>query len=189
MSILIDRPSIRARVHRVSLEHYHRMGELGLVNEKHELLEGYIIEKMSKSPAHERIKRKLLKAIERGVETVCDVRTESPLSIGDSEPEPDISVVIGAPDDWANSHPTTALFVAEVAVTSLDTDLEKAGIYATANIPEYWIVRADDCEIDVLRNPIDGRYTEKATFRGSEEIVSSLEGFSLVPAELFAIGK
>jgi Uma2 family endonuclease len=189
MSILIDRPSIRARVHRVSLEHYHRMGELGLVNEKHELLEGYIIEKMSKSPRHERLSQKLMMRLIRALSADFAVRPERPLTIGNSEPEPDISVVRGGADEFDDRHPVTAELVVEVAVTSLDTDLEKAGIYASANIPEYWIVRADDCEIDVLRNPIDGRYTEKATFRGSEEIVSSLEGFSLVPAELFAIGK
>ena len=86
MSILLDQPAIRARVHRVSLEHYHRMGELGLVNEKHELLYGYIIEKMSKSPSHEHIKQKLMMKLIRAVSEALSVRSEAPLSIGDSEP-------------------------------------------------------------------------------------------------------
>lgn len=166
------------------------MGELGLVNEKHELLYGYIIEKMSKSPTHERIKQKLKKAINRVLSDDMDLRSESPLSIGDSEPEPDISVVKGDPDDWDKGHPTTATLVIEVAVTSFASDLVKSNIYASAAVPEYWIVRPDDGEIDVFRNPADGRYTTKKTHRANDAIhCSVLEGFSLVPAELFAVRK
>ena len=190
MSVLLDQPSIRARVHRVSPAHYHRMGELGLVNEKHELLDGYIIEKMSKSPRHERSKQKLAMMLMRAVSEVLTVRTEGPLSIGDSEPEPDISVVKGTPDDWIDAHPSTAELVVEVAISSLETDLEKANIYASAAVPEYWIVRPESEEIDVFRNPADGRYASKETVRANDTLrCSVIEGFTLIPAELFAVKK
>ncbi len=190
MSVLLDQPAIRARVHRVSLEHYHHMGDAGLVNEKHELLDGYIIEKMSKSPRHERIKQKLLMLLMRTVPDTHTVRTEGPLSIGNSEPEPDISVVKGAPDDWMDAHPNTAELVIEVAISSIETELEKSRIYAAAGIPEYWIVRPEDQQIDVLRNPADGSYTNKTTVGGEETLTSiSIAGFTLIPARLFAVKK
>jgi Uma2 family endonuclease len=190
MSVLLDQPAIRARVHRVSLEHYHHMGDEGLVNEKHELLDGYIIEKMSKSPRHERIKQKLVMMLMRTVTEMLTVRTEGPLSIGNSEPEPDISVVKGTPDDWIDAHPNTAELVIEVAISSIETDLEKARIYAAAAIPEYWVVRPEDGQIDVFRNPSDGNYTNKTTVSGNEALISSaIAGFTLIPAELFAVRK
>ena len=190
MSILLDQPAFRARVHRVSVEHYHRMGELGFVNEKHELIDGYIIEKMSKSPRHERASQKLMMMLIRAVSDALTVRPERPLTIGDSEPEPDISVVKGTPDDWADAHPTTAELVVEVAVTSVELDLGKANIYASANVPEYWIVRPEDAEIDVFRNPVAGHYSSKETVRGNETLVCGvIDGFTVIPAELFAVRK
>ena len=187
MSILLDQPAFRGRVHRVSLEHYHRMGELGLVNEKHELIYGYILDKMSESPNHEWISQTLMMMLIKAVADTLTVRPERPLSIGDSEPEPDISVVKGKASDWRNSHPTTAELVIEVAITSLDLDLEKANLYAAAGVPEYWIVRPADEEIDIFREPIAGRYGKKETVRGNDEIqCSSIASFTLVPAKLFA---
>lgn len=166
------------------------MGELGLVNEKHELIYGYIIEKTSKSPRHERTSQKLMMMLIRAVSDALTVRPERPLSIGDSEPEPDISVVKGSADDWADAHPTTAELVIEVAVTSVEIDAEKANIYASAGVPEYWIVRPEDGEIDVFRNPAAGQYGSKETVRGNETLrCSVIEGFTLVPAELFAVRK
>jgi Uma2 family endonuclease len=187
MSILLDQPALRERVHRVSPEHYHRMGELGLVNEKHELIYGYVIDKMSKSPNHEWISQKLMMMLIKAVADTLTVRPERPLSIGDSEPEPDISVVKGKASDWRNNHPATAELVIEVAITSVDLDLEKANIYASAAIPEYWIVRPADEEIDIFREPVAGRYGKKETVRGNDEIrCGSVANFFVVPAVLFA---
>ena len=166
------------------------MGELGLVNEKHELIYGYIIEKVSESPRHECTSQKLMMMLIRAVSDALTIRPERPLSIGDSEPEPDISVVKGSPDEWADAHPTTAELVIEVAVTSVEIDTEKANIYASAGVPEYWIVRPEDGEIDVFRNPAAGQYGSRETVRGHETLrCSVIEGFTLVPAELFAVRK
>ena len=166
------------------------MGELGLLGENYELLHGYIIEKMPKSPLHECISQKLLMILFKSAPSTFTVRPERPLSIGDSEPEPDISVVRGVPDDWRNSHPSTAELVVEISISSVDADLKKAEIYASANVPEYWLVRAEDCEIDVFRNPVGGRYDVKETVRAGDTLVSSaIEGISVVVTDLFAVGK
>lgn len=116
------------------------------------------------------------------------VRPERPLSIGDSEPEPDISVVCEVPDDWRDSHPTTAELVVEISFSSIDTDLKKAEIYASANVTEYWLVRAEDCEIDVFRNPVGGRYCVKETVRAQDTLASTaIDGVALVVGDLFAV--
>jgi Uma2 family endonuclease len=70
-----------------------------------------------------------------------------------SEPEPDAALVSGAPRDFIHEHPSTALLVVEVASTSLAHDLKKAGLYARAGVPEYWIVDVKNRQVFVHRAP------------------------------------
>ena len=69
-----------------------------------------------------------------------------------SDPEPDLAIV---PDpSWAlTDHPETAVLVIEVSDSSLRLDRRKAGIYAAAGVPEYWIVNLVDGQVEVHRNP------------------------------------
>ena len=188
MSLLLDQAAIRARVHRVSVGDYHRMGELGMLDENHELLRGYVVKKMPKSPLHARILQKLLMLLFRAIPAGMFVRCEQPLTIGDSEPEPDLSIVRGGPDDWAERHPSTAELVVEVSISTLDTDLEKADIYAEAGVPEYWLVRPEQAEVDVYRRPVDGHYTEKFTLRGAETLLcGSIGSVEVNLGDLFAV--
>ena len=85
------------------------------------------------------------------------------MTLRDSEPEPDISVVRGQPEDWMSSHPATAHLVVEVAVSSAAVDEEKAEIYAEAGIPEYWLVRAEAGTVDIYREPTRTGYRSKVT--------------------------
>ena len=116
------------------------------------------------------------------------VRPERPLRIGDSEPEPDISVVRGEPNDWLERHPSTAELVVEISVSTIDTDVEKADIYAEAGVPEYWLVRPEQAEVDVYLAPANGRYTEKVTLRGADTLhCGSIAGVEVKLGDLFAV--
>jgi Uma2 family endonuclease len=175
-------------VHRVSVEEYHRMGALGMLDKSHELLRGYVVKKMPKSPLHVRILQKLLMLLVRSIPGGMFVRPEQPLTIGDSEPEPDLSVVRGEPDDWAERHPATAELVVEISVSTLEVDVEKAGIYAEAGVPEYWLVRPEQAEVDVYRSPADGRYMEKLTLRGADTLrCGSIAAVEVKLGELFGV--
>ena len=68
---------------------------------------------------------------------------EDPLTLADSEPEPDLAVIDGKIKDYDYIRVTTARLVIEVSVSSLALDRAKAAIYAAAGIPEYWIVLAE----------------------------------------------
>ncbi len=164
------------------------MGELGMLDESHELLRGYVVKKMPKSPLHECISQKLMMILIRAVPAGYSVRPERPLRIGDSEPEPDISVVRGEPNDWIERHPSTAELVVEISVTTIDADVEKADIYAEAGVPEYWLVRPEQAEVDVYRSPANGRYAEKVTLRGADALrCGSIAGVEVKLDELFAL--
>lgn len=83
------------------------------------------------------------------------VRTQGPLDLSPtSQPQPDIAVVRGRVRDYTSAHPTTALLVVEVAESSLSFDRgEKARLYASADIPEYWVVNLQDNRLEVYRDP------------------------------------
>jgi len=84
-----------------------------------------------------------------------DVRVQLPIAFEpDSEPEPDLAVVVGSPRDYRDAHPQTAVLIVEVTDTTLPYDRErKARLYAKAGIPEYWIVNLLDQCLEIHRHP------------------------------------
>lgn len=91
--------------------------------------------------------------------------SRSALSEND-EPEPDLAVVSGAPRDYAEDHPSTAVLVVEVAETSLafDRGVKKA-LYAEFGIPEYWIVDVIERVVEIHRSPQGAEYRERSSPR------------------------
>lgn len=84
------------------------------------------------------------------------VRVQGPLDLGlISQPEPDVAVVRGTIRDYAKAHPNSALLVVEVSESSLAYDRGiKASLYASAGIPEYWVVNLVDRRLEISRDPI-----------------------------------
>jgi len=74
------------------------------------------------------------------------VRVGLPVQVGEfSEPEPDFSLV--RPEHLAEAarHPTEPDLVIEISFTSLAYDrMKKTSLYASAGIPEYWIVNLSE---------------------------------------------
>ncbi len=185
MTALLEMPAFRARVHRLSVAEYHRAGDTGLLSDDVELLRGIVVTKMPKSPLHELVIQKLIKRLLAQIPNGFEVRREAPLTLQDSEPEPDLSVVQGAPDDWATAHPSTAHLVIEVAVSSIPLDEGKAEIYAEAGILEYWLVRPEDRAVDVYRKPLTDRYLSKTTLIEPESLCcAGIPGIEIALAEI-----
>jgi len=186
MTPLLELPTVRERMHRLSVAEYHRAGEAGVISENVELLRGIIVTKMPKSPLHEFVAQKLMLLLLALLPKAFQVRCERPLTLRDSEPEPDLSVVRGLPEDWLKGHPTTAQLVVEVAVTSVSVDETKAEIYAEAGIPEYWLVRAQERTVDIYREPTHEGYRSKITLTASDVLqCASLPGVSFPLADIF----
>ena len=137
MTTVLDRPEARQRDSRISVAEYHRTDEFNEQGRRTELIRGMVLEKMSKSPLHRGICSRLYKLLLRRLSAPYAVWKEEPLTTADSEPEPDISVTVGAESSFAEGHPQTAELVVEVAVTSAAADRENASIYAEAKVEEY----------------------------------------------------
>jgi Uma2 family endonuclease len=140
---------------RLTVAEYDRMVEVGTLGEDDqvELIEGRLVQKMSKSPAHRVTVQRMLRAIERLLPPGWYVAKEDPVCIPqrDSEPEPDVSVVRGSIDDYADHHPGPGdvALVVEVTRTSVAKDQALASVYLDGGIPVYWIVNLVDRQVEV----------------------------------------
>lgn len=84
------------------------------------------------------------------------VRIQAPVSLDDeSEPEPDVAVVPGQPDDYSEEHPARPVLMVEVAESSVAFDRGRKGsLYARAGIEDYWIVNLVDRVLEVYREAV-----------------------------------
>ena len=186
MAAILEIPEVRRRVSHLSVEEYHRLDEFNENGKRTELIRGIVVEKMSKSPLHSSIGRHLYDLLLRLVPAGFVVCHEDPLTLADSEPEPDAAVVKGSPSDFKKAHPSTAELVVEVAVSSVVLDRENASLYAEANVTEYWIVLAMERQVEVYRQPLNGRYAEKRLYRTDETIEGAgVPGVRVRVSEIF----
>ncbi len=100
------------------------------------------------------------------------LRVQCPIAIPDREsvPEPDIAWV-ARKDYRAHPIPADILLLIEVADSSLASDCgEKASLYASAGVADYWVVNIIDRCVEVFRQPQDGHYVAHEVFRAPEEV-------------------
>lgn len=166
------------RLYRISLDKYHQMAAHGILSGRDRvvLLDGLLVTKMTRRPPHATATRKTVKALEAVVPKGWMVNKEDPVSFpggptgADSEPEPDVTVVRGTIDDYADHHPGPAdiALVVEVAYNSLAED--RAGLvrYAWASIPTAWIINLPERRVEVHTEPTgpdaQARYLEVAVY-------------------------
>lgn len=143
---------------RFTVDEYHQMIRAGILSdgEPIELLEGWMVKKMSHGTPHD----SAMDAFEGILPTLVPpdwfVRCQRAITLSDSEPEPDYAIVRGPRTRYRDSHPGPADvgLVVEFSASSLRVDrVGKARIYARAGLPVYWIVNVTDKVIEVYTQP------------------------------------
>ena len=99
---------------------------------------------------------RLLELLQRILPPGLHVQPEQPILCGDSEPEPDLSVIRGSINDYVAEHPRTAELVIEIYVSSHDYDRSKLRAYAIAGVKEM-LAGAGTGETDRSLPPTAGR--------------------------------
>jgi Uma2 family endonuclease len=143
---------------RITVEQYHDMIKKGILAEDApvELLEGWLVPKMSKNPPHLVATVLTRSALDQLLSEGFYVQVQDPVTTDDSEPEPDIGVVRGKPRDFSQRLPRPADMglVIEVSESSLTRDRTiKKRIFARAQIPVYWIINLVDRQLEVYTDP------------------------------------
>lgn len=139
-------------------------------DEKLELLDGVIYEKVAEGPAHSKPILRLNMLLAPALVGRADVGVQLPFAAGDySEPEPDLFIV--PRDDDNEDHPSRAFCVIEVAVTSQRRDRMKVRIYADNGVPQLILIDVPRREARVYREPRDGEYERIETLREGQRLV------------------
>jgi Uma2 family endonuclease len=169
---------------RFTVDEYHTLIDAGAFadNEAIELLEGLLVYKMGKKRRHSLATRRLRRLMEPLLVGYY-VDTQEPVTTGDSEPEPDVSIVRGDAEDYRSGQPSAedVLLVIEVAERTLGRDRGlKQRIYARAAIPEYWIVNLVDQQVEVYTRPTgqvdQPQYQQRQIFAAESHLPIVLDG-------------
>jgi len=170
---------------RITVEQYHEMIQAGILgpDDPIELLEGWLVRKIAKDPPHvtanELLRDELSQMLPRG----WSVRMQNPVTLPDSEPEPDLAVVRGTHRDYLGSHPMPddIALVVEVAESSLQRDKGlKKTIYARAGAEQYWVFNLPDSTIEVFSVPTGSTkhpdYRKHQVFTAKQKVPVVLKG-------------
>ena len=171
----MSRPVPTLDQRRFTVEEYHRMAQSGILapDERVELIRGVIRKMSPKNRAHVIAAALVHDALRDALKELASVYPEAPLVAEelDSEPQPDV-MVCSNPDTRAyGTARTRPLLIVEIADSSVEYDLkEKASLYATAGIPEYWVVNLVDRVLEVFRHPAQGIYETRLRLRPGEHV-------------------
>ncbi len=151
-----------SELHRLTAEEYHDLidaGAFATSGARVELIDGLLCDMSPHTPAHDLIVERLNTMLAAALDhTRFRLRPTLALSLGASEPEPDVAIVErGTPEPY---HPAGAALVIEVALSSRRRDLlVKPRLYARAHVTEYWVIDVQRNMVVVHRNPAGDGYS------------------------------
>lgn len=149
---------------RWTLEEFERMCEAGIFGpeERIELIDGEILPMSPENPEHAAVVGIAQRRLEKAFGKRFYVRIGNPVPLdGFSQPQPDLAVVPGKPEDYRKKHPRTALLVVEVSFSSRSFDRgRKQLLYARTGIAEYWMIDLVARCVFVHRDPAKKGYRD-----------------------------
>ncbi len=186
--VLVDKGSSREDpMHRIDVGTYTRMVNTGaLEGLRIELLDGLLVEMSPKSSAHILVVGRLNRYFVDG--TDLWVQVQDPIEAAhDSEPEPDL--VVGPHEPFDGRLLRVPPLVIEVSVSTHWLDRgRKAALYASAEIPNYWLVDVPGRAVEVRTQPGPGGYERCETHGEGERVPSPLEGVGDLDVSALLVG-
>jgi Uma2 family endonuclease len=141
--------------HQFSVEQYHQMIDAGIFapDDRLELIHGELIKMSPINRRHAACCGRISYLLEclgrRAMKRIQD-----PITLADSEPQPDVAIVRWRDDFYLAGHPTPPdiYWVIEVADTTITYDRGvKVPLYLSAGIPEVWLVNLNEDCLEVYR--------------------------------------
>lgn len=144
---------------RFTREQYHRMGESGILAEadRVELIDGDVVDLSAIKSRHAATVSRIAHLFSTRLGARALVWTQNPLSLTalQSEPMPDLMLLVPRPDFYAAGFPEAASvrLLVEVADTSLFYERQtKLPLYARAGIVEAWVAIPEARRLEIHRN-------------------------------------
>lgn len=144
---------------RCTRDQFHQMGEEGLFKgQRVILIEGEILIMPPVGNLHSGIVTLASEVLRDLFGAGFFVSEEKPFDVGKAtDPQPDIAVIAGTIRDYFSRGLTEAALIVEVSHSTLSYDRrEKASLYASAGVADYWIINIDQkpAQIEVHRQPV-----------------------------------
>lgn len=143
----------------------------------YELIDGELIDKKMGKDLPHLLAAKWIQEWLAAIFGSMRVHTESSIVLAGkdgerNEPEPDLTVLRAALHELRRKpQPEDVLLVVEVAASSLRMDLStKAGLYARAGIPDYWVLDVNQRRMIVHREPSAGKYASVVAYCEEENV-------------------
>ncbi|CAK0780039.1 putative restriction endonuclease domain-containing protein [Gammaproteobacteria bacterium] len=144
--------------HQITPEEYHRMGPVFL-DARLELITGELFDMAPIGIAHFWTVAQLTNLLVARLRDKAFISCQGPLSLPDSEPQPDLMVLRLADYRHRLPEPADVLWLIEVADTSVEHDrTRKLPLYARHGIPEVWVIDLNARIAEVYRQPDGGVY-------------------------------
>lgn len=173
-------------IYRLDVAQYHAMIRTGVLtsDDQVELLEGWLIPKMPKNPPHRIATRRVYRTLDALIPAGWYVDAQEPLTLSDSEPEPDVCIVRGATEDYTESNPgpEDVALVVEIADVTLERDRGlKKRLYARAAIPTYWIINLVERQLEEYSAPDEADYQQRRDYGLSDSVTVRIGEHELGP--------
>jgi Uma2 family endonuclease len=161
----------------LTVAEYHKMAEAGILDEddRVELIHGEIIEMSPIGSKHSGHVKRINALFYRLLGDKVIIGVQDPVALGKyNEPEPDIAILRYRDDFYTDQHPQPQdiLLVIEVSDSSIDYDREiKLPLFASAGIPEFWIVNLNESKVEVYKEPKSDTYNFREEYRMTDIII------------------
>lgn len=174
-----------------TVNEYHRMIQVGILQDRRvELLAGEIHEMTPEGPPHTFYGGSLADFFRYRLGNRALVREAHPITLADSEPEPDIAIVRGSWPNYRQRHPgpEDIFLLVEISDSSLTKDLElKKSIYAAAGIQEYWVLDLTKLRLIMFRNPQRDNYQSRQEFQEGAIAPIAFPDIEILLSQLFQV--
>jgi Uma2 family endonuclease len=171
-ALLAERETLKSQPrHRWTVADYHRMGEVGLLNEdsRVELINGEIVEMAPIGSSHGGEVKHFSNKLFSLLYGKAIISVQDPVILdGYGEPQPDIALLRWRDDFYRKAHPHAedVLLIIEVSDSTIRYDRDvKIPLYANNGLPEVWLLDLQSQQLEIYREPVNGQYQQKTSLR------------------------
>lgn len=160
----------------ITVVQYDEMIEHGILTteDRVELLDGVIIEKIPKGIKHAAFNDLVAEKLRETLGNRAVIRNQNPIVLDDySEPEPNIVLAKQPREIYLEKHPTPEdiLLIVEISDSTLGRDrVTKSLAYSKAGIQQYFVLNLQNETLEEYREPSEDGYQFKRTLRKGDSV-------------------
>ncbi len=159
--------SMAVTTYKWTIEKWHELVDSGVLDgQKVELLEQEIVEMSPEGIEHSYTNENVVIYLRNLLSGLARVKESHPITLDNSEPEPDIAIVRLPETIYRKHHPYAEdiYWLIEISQRTLQKDLEQKSLtYARNSIPEYWVIDLQNKQVIVHTQPKDNKYFQVVT--------------------------